>query len=78
MLCTSLRTIINNFIKQRGVTGGGWGVLCSRTLQLLYVHITVYYHQSARRSRRGRELCYAHHRVLLIIINIISEAQTAQ
>jgi hypothetical protein len=33
------------------------------------MHITVYCHQSARRNTRGGMLCYAHHRVLLIIIN---------
>jgi hypothetical protein len=33
-------------------------------------HITVYYHQSARRSMGdGVLLCYAHHRVLLVISN---------
>jgi hypothetical protein len=72
MLCTQLCTIINNCINQGGVTGGGWG---GAMLQSLYnatvaMYITLsYYHQSERRSRRSGVPCYAHHRVLLIIIN---------
>ena len=43
----------------------GGAVLQNSTVAM---YITVYYHQSVRRSRRGRVLCYANHCVLLIFI----------
>jgi hypothetical protein len=51
---------------RRSRRGVGDAVLQNSTVAIC---ITVYYHQSVRCSKRGRVLCYAHHRVFFIIIN---------
>ena len=71
MLCTSLCTIINSFIMQRGVTlGGGCGVLCYRTLQLLCTSLCTIIN---RRGAAGGAGCCDTHTTVYFLLSAINE-----
>jgi hypothetical protein len=71
MLCTSLCTIINSFIIQRGgnIRRSVGGAVLQNSKIAMY--ITVNYHQSARRSRRGD--CCATHTTVYFLLSLINE-----